>query len=76
MNWIPLESAEQVKEIRDAHGKLIASAKRCFIATSINPANIRVLKEAGFKVVDSYEGVQGRVYVLTLHREVREEGME
>jgi hypothetical protein len=46
---------------------LLENGKRCIFAISVNPANIRILKEAGFKVVDKYEGVQGLVHILTLH---------
>lgn len=47
----------------------IENPKRCVLAISVDPANIRVLKEAGFKVVDAYEGIQGKVHILSFHAE-------
>jgi hypothetical protein len=41
--------------------------KRCIFAISVDPRNIRLLKAAGFRTVDLYEGVQGRVHIMTLH---------
>jgi hypothetical protein len=36
-------------------------------ASTVNPVNVKILKEAGFKVLDSYPGQQGQVYVMGLH---------
>lgn len=41
--------------------------KRCIFAISVDPKNIRMLKAAGFRVIDTYQGVQGRVHVMTMH---------
>lgn len=53
----------------DAKGEriLVDNGKRCIFATSVDPRNIMQLKAAGFKEVDSYEGIQGTVHILTLH---------
>jgi hypothetical protein len=37
--------------------------KTCF-AISVNPENIKTLKEAGFKEMGYYDGIQGRVKIL------------
>jgi hypothetical protein len=47
--------------------EIIENGKRCVFAISVDPKNIRVLKAAGFKEVDHYEGIQGTVHILTLH---------
>lgn len=69
-------SVEEVKrliatkrnEVRDSEtGELLANGKRCVFAISVDPKNIRILRTAGFHIVDHYEGVQGRVYILTFH---------
>lgn len=70
-----LVSVEEVKRLvntkmhveRDLGGNMIDGAKRCVFAISVDPKNIRILKAAGFKEVDSYEGIQGTVRILTLH---------
>lgn len=57
----------KVMEEHDLHGQLIDVPKRCIFAMSVDPTNIAILKEAGFKVVDEYDGEQGKVHILTLH---------
>ncbi len=67
-------SVEKIKElvhqttrpVRDLGGRVVGE-KRIVFAVSVDPKNVAMLKEAGFKVVDSYNGIQGRVHVLTLH---------
>ena len=49
--------------------------KLCIFAISTNPRNVRTLQNAGFKIVDSYEGIQGKVRILTFHVEHVEEGI-
>jgi len=46
---------------------MVDNGKRCIFAISVDPQNIALLKEAGFKVVDIYEGIQGKVHILTCH---------
>jgi hypothetical protein len=51
----------------DSRMKLIENGKRCIFAISVDPKNIKLLTEAGFKVIDKYEGVQGMVHIMTMH---------
>lgn len=47
--------------------ELAETPKLNIIAFSVDPKNIAILLEAGFKDVDSYDGVQGKVHLLTFH---------
>jgi hypothetical protein len=49
--------------------EVIDNAKHCIMATAVDPKNIKLLRNYGFKVVDRYQGVQGIVHVMTLHLE-------
>jgi hypothetical protein len=40
---------------------------RCIFAISVDPKHVKLLKAAGFRVVDAYKGIQGRVNIMTLH---------
>jgi hypothetical protein len=42
-------------------------AQRYVYASTVNPENVAILKQAGFKVIDSYPGLQGQVYIMSLH---------
>lgn len=48
----------------DLGGEQREGHKRYVIATSVDPKNIRILRQADFSIIDSYEGIQGRVFVL------------
>lgn len=61
------QKRKEVYEEIHGHRILIDGAKRIVIAFSVDPANIKMLEEAGFKVVDKYKGIQGTVHLLTLH---------
>ena len=52
---------------RDASGEIIDNGKRCIFAISVDPKNIRMLLKAGFQIIDHYPGIQGEVFILTLH---------
>lgn len=47
--------------------EIINNGKRCVFAISVDPVNIAILRQAGFRDVDSYPGIQGRVHIMTLH---------
>jgi hypothetical protein len=55
-------------EVVDLGGEVRGGYMKCIFAISVDPANVAILKAAGFKVVDEYEGIQGRVRIMTLHR--------
>jgi hypothetical protein len=59
--------SKKLRVERDLEGRMIDGAKRCVFAISVDPENIRLLRQAGFKVVDHYTGIQGEVYILTFH---------
>lgn len=44
--------------------------KRCVLATSIDKANVRMLRLAGFKEISSYPGIQGRVRIMKKDLEI------
>jgi len=63
---------------RDLGGGMRGGHKRIVFAISVDPENIKMLQEAGFKIVDHYPGIQGEVFILTLHAkqdDVHEEGL-
>jgi hypothetical protein len=68
---------QQELHVRDLGGNMINGHKRCIFAISVDPKNIRILRDAGFKVIDTYEGIQGLVHIMTLHlrEQVQEEGL-
>ncbi len=70
---VKLLVATKTRTMRDPKGEVIVMGKKCIFAISVDPKNIRVLEKAGFRVIDSYRGVQGIVHILTLHLE---EGMQ
>lgn len=53
----------------DEDGHLADNPKLCFFAISVDPQNVKILKQAGFKEVDAYRGIQGKVHILTFHAE-------
>lgn len=38
--------------------------KRCVLATSVSKANASLLRQAGFREISSYPGIQGRVRIM------------
>jgi len=54
-------------EVIDLGGEVRGGHMRCIFAISVDPVNVAVLKEEGFKEVDAYDGIQGRVHIMTLH---------
>jgi hypothetical protein len=51
----------------DLGGAQIEGHKRCVFAISVDPANVRLLKKCGFRIVDTYPGIQGLCRIMTLH---------
>lgn len=67
-------TVEEIRRLVDAElrvfnlsGKLREERKRCVLAISVDPKNIRTLLQAGFKIVDRYKGIQGIVHIMTFH---------
>lgn len=61
-------------DVVDLGGVLQGGHKRCVFAISVDPKNIRVLLKAGFREIDSYQGIQGIVRIFSLHvGELKEE---
>jgi hypothetical protein len=65
--------ATKTKAKFDENGQLRENGKHCFFAITcseipgIGVRNLNTLKAVGFREVDSYQGVQGKIHILTLH---------
>lgn len=56
-------------EVTDLAGKTQGGHKRCVLATSVDPKNIALLKQAGYQTLATYPGIQGEVHILAYFAE-------
>lgn len=52
---------------RRGRKECVNPGRRCFFAISVSPDNIKIFTDYGFKIIDTYEGEQGTVHIMTFH---------
>lgn len=56
--------SQQMRPEYDEDGNVIRAVQKTCFAISVDPENIKTLKDAGFKEIGAYRGIQGHVRIL------------